>query len=401
MVAIILIMAGVAFGEGLRITTDADKRSQMGGSWGLGGLGSSTGLLNRSLQYDSDMNRTGVGSYAGPSSGGRSSNVGGMSGRLYVSPSSSSSVNIGRGVSFGSSNTKYTPKTIGDLKPTDQGIYKPGSDYNNMIRGMKQGMAFNVGKYEITAVGDIGWDRKDTLESQLTVGKKYGIRNDASIARSNAYVEALAGSGYVKESTLDVNADSSHITTLVPKNGGEFAELIKRGEDDFKRELYQESLSLFKLARRISPRSPEVLLSLFHASFAASSGLSYSLPSYYLQLSLKYFPELPLVDVHPKYFYGREGDFMRDQVRLEQYLESQNRDSQAWFILGYIAWRNGQTAEACKYLQNAYDLSQDSELKEAVSIMWDGMRASGKVKDKLIIIIPQKSKTPVSQPSGK
>lgn len=401
-IVMFLVISGGVYGGGLNRNLSVNPRTNTGSSWGLGGLSGSSGLLNKSLQYNSDMNRTGIGANAGGSSSSYRP-VGGMSGNYYRRPSGSSTGIGSPTTSGGANNTSYNPMKIGDLDPVNLGKYKGGTDYANMIKSLKQdATTSNVGEYKFTA-GDTNWDRADTLQSQLTTGKKYGMKSDVSIARSDAYMQALAASGYIKDEDekAGIAQDSSRITTLVPRNGGEFSELIKRGEDAFKQELYQEALSLFKLARRISPRSPEVLLSLFHTSFAASSGLSYSLPAYYLQQSLQYFPELPLVDVHPKYFYAREGDFTRDQVRLENYIEDQPRDPQALFLMGYIKWRNGDTAAACKNLQAAYDMSQDSELKEAISIMWDGMVASGAVKEKLVTSISRDDKTPTTAPADK
>jgi hypothetical protein len=336
--------------------------------------------------------------------GSSSVNVGGLSGGYSTGSSVGRNSYVpvsGMGdtdVTGGTSNVKYTAKSIGDLKPTDLGTYKSGADYSKMMNTFQNDLKSDVGKYDIASAGDVSWDRKDTLESQLTGSKKYGMKEDQSIARSDAYVDALTASGYIKDDRA-TTMDTSHVTTLVPKNGGEFSELIRRGETAFKAEQYQEALNYFKLARRIAPRSPEVLLSLFHTSFAASSGLSYSLPAYYLQFALKYFPELPLVDVKPKYFYAREGDFVRDQVRLEKYIDEQYRDPQALFIMGYICWRNDDVEQACKNLQSAYDLTQDSELREAISILWDGMMASGKVKEKLVINAVKNVQSPTSAPA--
>ena len=229
-VMMILIISGVVCGEGLRISNASDNRIQRGSAWGLGGLGNSTGLLNRSFKYDSDMNRSGVGLRGNGPSGLSSGNIGGYTGSAAGRSSSYSQYSGNLGANLrpaGASNTTYAPQKIGNLAPADLGTYKPALDYSKILSAAKQYLKPDVGKYEITSISDISWDRQDTLESRLSSNKKYGMKMGSSIARSDAYMEALVASGYLKAEGINAE-DTSRITTLVPKNGGEFSELIRR-----------------------------------------------------------------------------------------------------------------------------------------------------------------------------
>jgi hypothetical protein len=115
-----------------------------------------------------------------------------------------------------------------------------------------------------------------------------------------------------------------------------------------------------------------------HTTFAMASD-SYSQPSLYLRRILKDVPELPLVNVHPKYFYRKVETYEGDVERLAEYLEANPKDADALFIMGYIKWRDERIVEATELLGRAIANTTSEELKEAVRTLLDGMTASGKL----------------------
>ncbi len=169
---------------------------------------------------------------------------------------------------------------------------------------------------------------------------------------------------------------------------------MQKGEIAFRHGDFREAVFQFNLANTISINSPESLLSLMHTYFATSHGI-YSLPSFYLQETLERFPELALIHVHPKAFYGKGADYIRDIVRLENYVKKYPKNPTGQFLLGYIRWRDGDVKAARKALAAALQYSRNQELTEAINILWDGMVASGKASGTLVQEKKPEKKTPL------
>jgi len=201
-----------------------------------------------------------------------------------------------------------------------------------------------------------------------------------AVSTGEIYLAALAQG----ESSRLAAEGGSTITSLAPDVPGVYRDLILRGEKAFRNEKYRDAASSFELAKDLSINSPETLLSLMHTHLAASQD-SYNLASFYLQETLRKFPELPLTPVHPKSFYAQGANYIRDLVRLEKYAKSQPEDPHGLFILAYLRWRDDQAEEARNLLSQALAQSNTDDLAEAIEALWDGMVASGKASGELTL----------------
>ncbi|MBN1555840.1 MAG: hypothetical protein JXA11_13945 [Phycisphaerae bacterium] len=175
------------------------------------------------------------------------------------------------------------------------------------------------------------------------------------------------------------------ITTLVPTHGGSrhYRRLIREGEEAFRKEDYKKAARAFGIAAEISSRSSESQLSLMHVHFATSIN-EYNLPSLYLQRVLKDLPELPLIPVHPRNFYGNVGAFVEDVIQLEEYVKRNPEDAHAHLILAYMKWRQEQPNQAVAALRRAWEHRKNNqELSDAVQTFWKGLVYSGAVSGKL------------------
>ena len=210
-----------------------------------------------------------------------------------------------------------------------------------------------------------------------------------------AYISAL---GQDNLHSLE-QGKQGQITTLVPDIPGKYQELMQKGEKAFRNGDFREAVFQFDLANIISINSPESLLSLMHTYFATAHGI-YSLPSFYLRETLKRFPELALIHIHPKAFYGKGADYIRDIVRLENYVTKYPKNPNGQFLLGYIRWRDGKPKAAKKALEAALQYSHNKELTEAIHILWDGIVASGKASGALVQKKKPEKKTPAEKKAG-
>lgn len=196
------------------------------------------------------------------------------------------------------------------------------------------------------------------------------------------YSTALSGSDDV-----GVTDQQDEITSFVPEVPGRYRDLMERAEDAFRKAKYRDAMLNYTMARSLSSSSPETLLGLMHTYFA-SSQTSYGVTSLYLQRVLERLPELPLLKVHPRSFYGDGARYIGDLVRLENHVKEYPRDPDARLVLGYLQFRDGEMKAATESLEYAAGYAQNSGLKEAITTLWDGMVAgkfvSGKLTPKLL-----------------
>ncbi len=196
--------------------------------------------------------------------------------------------------------------------------------------------------------------------------------------------------GIARAYASDVGAGAEHleqgksepITSFVPERPGMYRKYMKLGDDHFREEKYHSASRYFKMANNIAGRDPESLLSLAHSSFAVSRG-SYARASYYLRKALEYFPELPLVNLQPREFYGNPTTYIDHIFRLENYVRDNPQDGEALLLLAYFRWFNERHKDAAELLKQARSVTKSPELLEAISIFWDGMVASGQVSGQL------------------
>ncbi len=184
-----------------------------------------------------------------------------------------------------------------------------------------------------------------------------------------------------KEGPLEPDTQQE-IRSLVPDAPSKYQELMQKGEAAFKKGNLREAAVSFELANELSLNSVESLLHLMHVHFATSTG-TYGMTAYYLRKIIEVLPELPLVRVHPKVFYGVPSNYLRDLIQLEKHVKQNDQDSNALFVLGYMKWREGDLEAARIALSQALEFSQSNGLSEAIRTLWDGMVASGRVSGEL------------------
>jgi len=205
-------------------------------------------------------------------------------------------------------------------------------------------------------------------------------RTTSGIGAADAYMATFGSTSQTALETTD-----EVITSLVPSEPSQYATYLEEGEKAFKEGRFEQAYRQFKLANHITVKDPESLLSLAHAAFAKSS-YGYSEAGLYLRRSLIRFPELPLVQIKPRAFYGKTprgvNRYTTRIVRLEDHIARSSYDVNALLILAYFKWFDGEYELAHKTLRRASDLleeSKDREMIEAVGIFLDGIAASGMV----------------------
>jgi hypothetical protein len=206
---------------------------------------------------------------------------------------------------------------------------------------------------------------------------------------------------YLQSISEDVTEDDdppSRITSLASKEPGLLRDHMIAGEKAFQRGIYTRAMHNFKLAREISLNSPESNLALCHTYFAmgdttslegtASEGappLSYNQPCLYLIQAIRPLPELALLPLEPKEFWGELRDYGDRLAELETYCEEQPEDPEALLLLAYFKWFESDTDAAADALVQAYPHATNEDTAEAIETFWDGMRASGQVPEDTVL----------------
>ena len=208
----------------------------------------------------------------------------------------------------------------------------------------------------------------------------------AAMGAAEAYLDIMAGS-----SSSSLKEGPAEITSLVPSTPGRYRTHMESAERAFRLGDFETASEQFQMAGYISPRAPENLLSMVHVKFALSR-FSYAQCGYYLRMTLRYFPELPLVNLNPKGFYGR-GDALGQSstygvhlLRLEGHLDKMPGDADGQLLLAYLHWFSQDTAAARKALSEAMSAarkSEDEAMLEAIDTFWVGAVASGRVSGTL------------------
>jgi len=172
------------------------------------------------------------------------------------------------------------------------------------------------------------------------------------------------------------------VTSLAPAEPGPLRDLMLKGEKAFRRAEYADALQSFQLANDVSLNSPEAMIGMFHARFALSED-SYSSASFLLMRALRNLPELPLVPLDPKEFYGVGRDYGEQLAGLVEYCRRQPDEAEPLLVLTYFQWFAGDVSAAVDSLRQANAAAmdrQDSLVLEAIDTFWDGMVASGLVE---------------------
>lgn len=212
------------------------------------------------------------------------------------------------------------------------------------------------------------------------------------LGAARKYLHAISGT--------DLTAEGSQpkvISSLVPSDSSMYSALLREGEKRFRMGEFADAFSYFERAGYIAPRVPETLLSLMHARFATSR-VSYTTASHYLQLTLRHLPELPLVPVNPKLFYGQTSDGAARYVEhidaLEKHLVKAPDDHDALLLLAYYRWFGNRPDDARTALAKALKVAiedGDTRLTEAVDTFWAAIVNSGRMSGELLSPRPKRA----------
>jgi len=199
----------------------------------------------------------------------------------------------------------------------------------------------------------------------------------------------------VESPSLPLDRRSEPITSMVFGETGAFAYFMTQGETSFRQGRFEDALAQFRCANSIDSRAPEALISMAQASFATST-YSYTRAGYYLRETLKYFPELALVPLRPRGFYGQEATFVDQLIALGKYAEKHPGDVDASLMQAYFQWFDKQDVKATRsalvQTKVAATRQKDQYTIEAADIFWNGIVATGKGSGELSL--------PTTQPAG-
>ena len=231
-----------------------------------------------------------------------------------------------------------------------------------------------------------------TFSETLTGGK------ETVYASAQSYLSLM---DEISES--DLVDPNQPVTSMVPQDPSPYATYMEDGERAMKAGDFLRACNEFRLANRLSDKDPERLLSLSQASFAKSL-FSFGEAAFYLRRALKYFPELPLVPLRPKAFFGDTpigaSRYAERILLLEDHTKKLPTDTDAQLLLAYFRWFEGDVEATQKALSLALASAQqakDLDMVEVIEIFWDGMLATGKVSGQLM---PAASQERSSQPAG-
>ncbi|MFP4053339.1 MAG: hypothetical protein ACLFV7_05680 [Phycisphaerae bacterium] len=198
---------------------------------------------------------------------------------------------------------------------------------------------------------------------------------------TKAYLEAMGttAEGVVKRS-------SEPIASLVPAAPSKYRDQLADGERAFRAANYLRALDMFELANVYNGDDPESLLSIFHTRVAMSE---YGSAGFVLRKVLRNFPELPLVPLRPKAFYGDEADYREHIHELQKHVQQSPFDPSGHLITAYYRWYEGDVDGTTRSLQGAHraagKVKDDTgkQTLEAIDTFWKAMVASGTVSGEL------------------
>ena len=173
----------------------------------------------------------------------------------------------------------------------------------------------------------------------------------------------------------DTDLGDEPVKSLAPDASGTLRNMMIEGEKLFRDKSYRLARSRFEMAYELSMGGPESMLSLWRSYFA-SSQKSFDLAAYYLSKSMIVLPELPMLSLHPKNFYGDGNVYEEHLKETEAFFQDNSQDAATAFVLAYLKWRDNKAQEAGKLLAVALANTKKETLIEAIHILWDGMVAS-------------------------
>jgi tetratricopeptide (TPR) repeat protein len=205
-------------------------------------------------------------------------------------------------------------------------------------------------------------------------GPSYGGGYTGGAASGNPVRElasALADKGRQGPSVF-----AAVLTSLAPNMSGPYRSAMLRGESEFRKGNYKEAIDSFQASRELSNGSAESWLSLSQAGFAMGES-SYNSAANCLAQALKSCPDLPLIRVRPREFFGSVDAYNQALANLERFAQDHPKDASALFLLGYMQWREGQVDKALQTLDAAMGAGPEISLADGIAALLDGISRSG------------------------
>ncbi len=317
-----------------------------------------------------------------------------------------SSVNIsdiGRGTQIGDTAASRTFRDystgVGSL-----GRSRSGGG-TSVLRSSLSASSLGVTRRSRSATGgtDLGNSGLDSTSGRPTVsrGRDYGS-GPSTLIRSGGYGSGVSALGTLArsdpmygtrafltavkdEDTLKTDR-TEPITSLVPDEPSKYQEYLAKGEQYFKAAKYTDALGWFEMASVFDGDDPESLLSITHAKTALQA---YPSAAFMLRKAVRNFPELPVLPLQPRGFYGDPLDYTDQIAKLREYVSKNSYDADGHMLLAYYNWFEGNTEQAKASMQEAHRKAKNlrgktrESVAEAIDILWKGMVATGKVSGKL------------------
>ena len=311
-------------------------------------------------------------------------------------------------MALGQARTKYNWN-----KPRLQGISSVGGEVGRYSTGLgdlrgysapsggnllRTGISSNISSMSGYKLAPVRSPSAGTTNVTPTIGRVTGrtygaVRLNLSALASAAPYQVgppelgTAGSGlagYLDSMgySSELSAEQSRpLKSFVPTEPSVYRRKMAEGERLFRRGEYRDAHETLGIALAITRQPPEVHLSRVHTGFALQD---YYTAVNHLRQALTLFPELPLVNMSIRDFYGQPDGFDDHAGWLDKRVDKQpETGGDMWLLWAYIRYFNGEPDEAASALEWGYVLSKrakhkDKETGEAIKIFWDGMVAAGK-----------------------
>ena len=197
-----------------------------------------------------------------------------------------------------------------------------------------------------------------------------GMANQrTALLAATTYMAAINAAAGVK---LTAGQGDKPISSLVPEEPSLYQGYMAMGDSAFRDGDFEKAFNKFKLANHIDRHDPESLLSMAHSCFGAGRFPSAGL---YLRQALKYLPELALVPLNIRGFFGSEEHFDEKFAHLITTVGKGTGSADIFLVVAYFRWFDGQPQAAKDALNTARNMASRKDVKEAIDIFARGVAA--------------------------
>lgn len=133
-------------------------------------------------------------------------------------------------------------------------------------------------------------------------------------------------------------------------------ESLKTGAASFKNGDYDAAAEAFRQALLGAPRNAVPKFAMAHALFAKGD---YAFATFLLRRGMELLPEWPSVGAALHELYGNPDDLLEQTIALRTYLDQQESDTDARFLLAYVLFFSGNLDGAEQQFQRVADLAPD------------------------------------------